>query len=452
MSAPMERPISSIVRYMSRSATLGEAEAMFLRGDVNQCLSATEDDPSVEATILRARVFLRLRNFKAATLEIGKRFPSPDNYALSSEHFCIRAASLAQDDLAATLELLDQADMFARLADDAERLAESNYYRAASYFVAGRMTDSFEIASKALADTTDSCRPRLLEIQGLIYGIWGEVSRKIAALDAAIDCYRSLEKHDLFLQSNCVSNLLITVAETHNLAIANKLATFLETFPWTADLARKQFWCHYNLGVVDALAGNYLSAFGRFRSAVEAAPTLPLRVFALTARASVSLEIGEAFTSQEFIAEAYSTAMGINWEEALEDERCILLDLGLLCVNTSDPMRARALVDRHQSLVAAPDPLCVSTHGDVLSVAKDLHALGRIGLLDDPEAVAKLYLSHDAFVSVNSMWRAAHVAFDIYEANGDERMLAFVQQEVEHIPHSSLARRLKSRLSERFSA
>ncbi len=333
--------------------------------------------------------------------------------------------------------------MYAVSSCDRELITEAAYYRALTAFMHGDLCGVEDIASEALDDQAGSAHARLVELLGLVAGVRGDVDRQIMMLIAANDHFRQIENRDTYLEANALNNLAIPAAEVNAPGPADTVRRLADATVWNDEMHALRFHVTHHLAWLDALAGNYLSAFRHFRSAVELAPTLARRAEALVSRGYLSREMGEPLNAAECAADAEDLVRQINWNATEDDERLALLNLATL-VAPVEPARAARHVERYKAIPKAINPMNVAAHGDPLYRAKEAHAFGLVARehRGSAFAVPLLQEAHRLFRSVASNWRAALVAMDLYDIADDRSMLEFARAQGARVPQSWLARRI----------
>ena len=376
--------------------------------------------------------------------ELGATVPAFSDHALSAEHQFLLGTTLARrgefDD---AREALANADAYAASSGVDELKIEAAYYQALTAFMFGNVDQAKALATAALDDRCGSSHSRLLELLGLIAGLQGEVQTQISMHRAANEHATNLSQRDSYLEANVLNNLAIPVAELNPPGLADFVRNRAEAIPWNDELSGQRFHVVHHLAWLDALAGNHLSAFRNFRTAIALAPTTARRAEALVGRGYLAREMGEAIGAAECITDAEELVRQIDWNKTDDDERLALINLATL-VAPVDPERASRYVDRYKTIVKKIDGRNVAAHGDPLYRAKEAHAFGLVAKNHhgSPFAVPMLQKAYELFRSVSSNWRSAAVAMDLYDINGDPAMLRYAQEQAVKMPLSWLARRV----------
>ena len=397
----------------------------------------------MDAALLRGRVLLRLARNREALAQLDASVVPFEDHRRYAEHQFLFGTALARlGEIDRAYEALGNADLYAMSSCDRELITEAAYYKALVAYICGDLPRVEDIASEALDDQSGSAHARLLELLGLVAGLRGDVDRKIMMLLAASDHAVQLQKRDTFLEANILNNLAIPVAEVSPGGLSDVLRDRAKKIAWNDELRPIHFHVTHNLAWLDALEGDYLSAFRHFRSAIELAPTVARRAEALVSRSYLSREMDEPINAAECAANAEDLVSRIDWSTTEEDERLALINLATL-VAAVDPVRAARHIDRYKAIPNF-NRLQVAAHGDPFYRAKEAHAFGLVAKEHQGSAFAVPLLqeAHHLFCSVKSNWRAALVAMDLYDIAGDRAMLAFASKHAARLPQSWLARRI----------
>ncbi len=193
----------------------------------------------------------------------------------------------------------------------------------------------------------------------------------------------------------------------------------------------------------DALAGDHVGAYRRFRTAAALAPSDAWRVLALADRAALARELGELLTAADAIGEAEELADRIDWNATSSDERCGLLLLAVLLAPQT-PAWAQARLDTFNSIATKGDADAAAPSNDKHQRAAEAYAFGATAAACGraSEAIPLLGEAFELYRERRYDWRAVAVALDLHELNGDAALLAFARKRALRVPHSWLARRV----------
>ena len=390
------------------------------------------------------RALLRTGRVDDAIVELGERIPPFHEHATSAVHQFLLGTAFARsgkyDD---AHEAIANAAVYATSSGDRDLITEAAYYRALTAFMCGDLMQAEDIASETLDDRSGSAHARLLELMGLVAGLRGDAERQITMHVAASEHIVSVEHRDAFLEANMLNNLAIPVAEVNPGKLSDYVRARAADIAWNDELQPLRFHVTHRLAWLEALGGNHLAAYRDFRQAVALAPNPARRAEALSGRAYLAHEMGEALGAADSVAEADELVGHVDWDESDDDERYVLLQLATLVAPT-DPERGARYVERYKTLPKKIGPMYAVAHGGALFRAKEAHAFGLVAIKSRGPAFAVPLLreAHRLYRSVSSRWRAAVVAMDLYELSGEAELLQFAREHAARVPQSWLARRV----------
>jgi len=438
------KAIQNVVRLAPRKAPYEDAVDAYLAGQPKACLNLLHGHDSASASLLRVRALLRAVRVDEAIVELGQCVPRFGDHVASATHqFLLGTALARRGEYDNAHEALANAQSYAVSTSDRELITEAAYYRALTAFMSGDLAQTEDIASETLDDQGGSAHARLLELLGLVAGLRGDVERQIMMLLAANEHLMRLSARDVWLEASMINNLAIPVAEANPPKIAAFVRDRASAIEWNDELRPVRFHVTHRMAWLDALAGNHLAAYRNFRAAVRLGPETAHRALAFVGLGYLAREMGEAINAAECIAEAEDLVREFDWSTADEVERLVLLHLATL-VAPSDPVRAAQHIDRYKTLPKQINSMYSAAHGNPRYRAEEAHAFGAVANARDGAAFARPLLTeaHWLFHSVSSGWRAAAVALDLYEIDGDPAMLTYAREHAARIPHSWLARRV----------
>lgn len=438
------RAIQNVVRLAPRKAPYEDALDAYLAGKPKSCLSLLHGHDSAAASLLRGRALLRTGRVDDAVAELGETIPRFGDHGASAVHQYLLGTALARrGEYETAHEALANGQAYASSSGDRELITEAAYYRALTAYMWGDLARAEDIAAETLDEQGGSAHARLLDLLGLMAGLNGDIDRQVAMELAANQHAATIANRDTYFEAVFLNNLAIPIAETNRPDIAAFIRDRAASIDWNDELQPLHFHVVRHLALLDALAGNHLSAYRQYRSAVGLGPTMARRAEALVGLGYLAREMGEAIAAAECITGAEELVAQVNWSGSDDDERLTLLHLATLLAPT-DAGRAILHIDRYKALPKAINRMYAAAHGNPLYRAKELHAFGLVANAQHGAAFALPMLdeAHRLFRSVSSEWRAAVVALDVYELNGEAAMLAYARERATRIPHSWLARRV----------
>jgi len=399
---------------------------------------------SVEAAILRSRALLRHDRTSEAISELNATAPSLGQHRLSAEHrITISLALIKNGRYESAAEAITEADVYATFVKDPELTGEVEYAKAFGAFAKRDYAETNKIAFSALDPRAPIATGRLLGSIALVAGLSGNHLEQISYFQQSIESLQSAPQRDYYLEAHALNNLAIPAAELNPMGVREFIAAKYESIAWDTENATLQSLILQHLAWLDALHGDHLSAFGRFRQASRLSSDNSLRALALIGRAFLAREMDELLTAAECLADAHSFITDIDQTGAAFVETSVLLGLASLTAYT-DVARASALLDTYAASKAQLDSSYIAAHANPINQAVEFHAYGLVAVakneLDD--GIARLRDAHKLFISIGSTWRAAIVALDIYDITHEDDMLVFAREQAARVPHSWLARRL----------
>ena len=427
------------------AAPYPDAVAAFLAGHNGRCLSLLHRNASIDASLLRARAYLRMRRFEAAHVELTQAAVPLGDHARCAEQQFLLGTTLARTGRFDEAQVaLANADIYATSSGDRDVVTEAASFRAFSAFLCGNYDEVETIAVDALDERSGSAHARLLEMRALVAALRGDVDRQIALLFAANEHLVGLPGRDLYLEANMLNNLAVPVLEADPVGLADYIRDRASEIAWHEELQLQHFHVTHHLAWIDALFGDHLSAFRRFRAAVDLAPSPARRAEAFVSRGVLARDLEEPINAAECVADAEDQIDRVDWNATRDDERLALVQFAAL-IAPSQPDHAGYHVDRYKSISQSINRFDLAGHGDPLYRAKETHAFGVIAGHTRGSHFARplLHEAYRLFRTISSNWRAAIVALDLFELEHDESMLAFALNEASRLPDSWLATRCK---------
>jgi len=329
--------------------------------------------------------------------------------------------------------------------------AEVEYYAGLLAFSEGDVAE-LALRAQAIVDGptaeafTDSAVPlahtRARAYEALTLAAWAEGDYLSAAEQArrALDEMRGAPTIDAWIYSQSMVNLAVCARDFDRPADAVYIAERLNDIEWLPAIASRQFDVLTCLGWADALEGNHVGAFRRFRLADRKAPSGPDRVLASLWRASLAEELGQHIIAEEELSNAIDLSGTVDWERSPSDRRLALLLFAQVAAPTM-PEEARKALNRYRNIRSALSVL-TSASAEPRIRAEEAFANGRIARADGNAAAAlDAYMrAYEIWSSIGLLWRAALAAVELCELGVDgfrEPAFAYARRR----PHSWLARR-----------
>jgi len=365
---------------------------------------------------------------------------------MSAEHRMALASALSRNgEPDEARRALVEADVYATFVREPELITEVQYYRASQAYVAQDYAAAETIAKAALSSNDESpfAASKLLCLLAMIKGLRSDPIGQIETLRLALDSLDRCTNRDIYLEAIILNNIAIPAAEINPPGVREFLTLRYDTIPWNDENSIWQFHILHQLAWLDALNGDHLSAFGRFRSASRIAPSFAWQALALAGRAYLAREMDERLTASECFSDASASIQKVTWSNSISSESVSLLMLASLAAKT-DVEASAAFLKTFESAAVHIDPIRSAAHADPILAGLEAHAYGLVSIAGSERAKALMFLrkAYGLFVSVGSTWRAAVVALDIYDITHEDDMLVFAREQAARVPHSWLARRL----------
>ncbi len=389
-------------------------------------IEAVDEAHAAEFLALRATVKYRLRDFvgSQADLTSARVFGLSSNLvALQSEiEYFSSVLCYAQGDL-------DGASAAARRALRTEYISRS-WVR--------------EDDSAGYPHTLQLSEARALEMLGFVAAGRIDHRKQIELLREANDRFDVGATKDTFVEASLIHNYALIAKDLDNLADVDYLHRKVSSIQWTETTRTFEFYTRHSLGWFNASSGNYLDALREFRLAAHVAPTIPLRILAITDRAFLANELDEAFSAREDLESAVELCRAVDWEAKTGEERYALFFLAEQLAPFA-ATKARELLDLYFGL-KTPLAVLVAGHHDrrlrgyeCLAVSAVLSAEGH-----RQRATINALEAFNIFDSLQFSLRAARIALRLTELTGELKYRAYVERVAAERPNSWLMRRFRA--------
>lgn len=215
-------------------------------------------------------------------------------------------------------------------------------------------------------------------------------------------------------------------------------------FAWTDDISRVKFTTLEALGWCSALHGDTVDALRLFRSAAEAASTVPERVLIAVDRALLARESGSRAFALEEVEHALKLSDGFDWNGAAGDYRTALLSLAQVSAPIA-PARAREALDRYTRIRSAMDASFAARLEERVRAEEAytagivLRAEGRLSA-----SAERLTFAFSTWERIGYEWRAGRAALELAELNAGDVFRLAVARELSRRPESYFADRARA--------
>ncbi|GAC1543326.1 MAG: hypothetical protein NVS3B16_09480 [Vulcanimicrobiaceae bacterium] len=432
----------------------------YREADYDRSLALLSRHDSIEASLLRARCFLRLEHAEAALRALAEHdMPSAGDAAGAEAGALTAIAYMSSGNAAVVEELLVDGRVRAMCSGSAALEAEAEYTAAIFLFSQQRLDEACEALDRVLeicaespywlrdparecAVTLDEQRARALDLRGRIAGLdqrYDVQARYIIAALAELDRSKTF---DHYIEAHLLLNLAVLVRDfdlPEAYALIQKRSSAMRFSGFTK---RFEFEIRRSLGLCHEAHGDHVGALREFRKAAAAAPTDALRIAVVLDRAALASELSENTCADEEIEFARDLSERIDWADIRGDESLSLLRFAEVLAGR-DPPEARRMLDlfldkkRSHSIMLGfrADLRYTAYENRVVSVVQ--RAEGQAS-----RAVLSALRAYDAYQRAGCIRHAATIAADLYEMTGEAAYRVSAAEYVKAQPSSHLARRV----------
>lgn len=435
------------------------ARDAFLRGALDVCLEGLDAaTPATaaeqrEATLIRARVFMRTQRFSEAAqlLEpmLGS-FVSVDE-ACTARMLHGAAIARAPGTIDSGLELLKE------VASAAEALrahrairAEIAYTIAFVHWMKRDYRTTLQYAVLAERGHADVISVRAASLRGYVAIAKERYPEALGLFRFALHAYRSCRERDADLLERIVVQVAALEVALRSAKIAGTHTSSDELVTegpaatpgvFRMEIAALEAWLY-------AFDGDCRSAYHKVRVAEDLAPNAAWRVFALANRAKLAAAFGDADIAAEFAAQALELVEKVNWNTTNDDERFGLLHLAEILART-DPPAAADVLRYYDALTTEIDrSLLFSADARLWILETFVRGLVHRAEGELTEACEAFESVHATAMRLGILWRAtlALIELDATPVPTRPRGAHYLQAAAllvsEHFPNSFLALRL----------
>lgn len=198
-------------------------------------------------------------------------------------------------------------------------------------------------------------RAQAHSLRSWAYGSRGDVAAQVEELLLALDEFDRAREPDTFLRLNALFTLAAFARELPRDDLADRVKSEYEILKPASGTTLEYYKLTRLIGWIDAVRGDELAAFRRFRAAAETAPTDHWRVVSMVDRAYLAQATGERAFAHDQLYAAHELAVRISWNDATQEDRMALINLAQLFAN-QDPAIAQRYLAQFRSLQTPMDP------------------------------------------------------------------------------------------------
>jgi DNA-binding CsgD family transcriptional regulator len=409
------------------------------RGEFSQCHVLLEGR-SPDTQLAASRLALREGRYVEVVGSLSSL--TVENRRQGLERDVLLGAALGNTrDFVAGRKLLDRAVRQLHRADDP--LAEdANYYKASIAWIEHEHRDAEETITPQLYSRDPNNRARAHILLSWVAVRRQNVALQIEELQKALDELDSASEPEEYYRAKALFTLALWCRERHLPGIIARVRSVYDAMSWTDGLKVEHFQVTRMLAWADALEGNELAAFRRFRLATSLAPSDHWQVLSLLDRASLAQQTGERAFALDLLYEAHELASGLQWSEVVNEERSALLVLATL-FSEVEPHIAQQYLARFRNLTTQVQPT-LAYGGDPRVRGLEAYSAGltNMRLGNSADAQELLLEAWSIFEDFDFQWRASLCALNLSEITGDERWLERAANRISAWPRSWIARKV----------
>lgn len=259
----------------------------------------------------------------------------------------------------------------------------------------------------------------------------------------ALDEFDFMARPDLRLRLNTLLTLTWLAHELGLESVAERVRAAYDGMHPSSGMHIQYFKMTRILGWIDALEGNELAAFRRFRRAADMAPSDLWRVQCIADRAMLARATGERAFMLDQLYAAHDLASSLSWSDAIEEDRITLLHLADLFGDVDGALSQRYLA-QFRSLRSSMDRR-MGFANDARVRALEAYpagvALQRVG--ETQAARQMLSEAYEIFTKFDYGWRAALAAIGMHKATQDPQWLVAARKAIKRWPKSWIAREVR---------
>jgi DNA-binding CsgD family transcriptional regulator len=421
----------------------GGFERAFLAADYERCREIISAAPRSDATALAlSRVDLR----DSRPVEVVERLSNlrpVDARERIERDVWLGAAYGATGDSESAHRLFQRA---LAAVDPSDELYYAALFQKAHVHWMDREWNSLEGLVQELIDAPHpGYRGRGHALRGWIYaGKKNDAHGQAREYLRALDEFDSMAQPDSRLRLNTLLTLASLARELGLESAAERVRTAYDGMLPASGMYVQYFKLTRILGWIDALAGNELAAFRRFRQAADMAPSDLWRVQCISDRATLARATGERAFALDQLYAAHDLATRLSWIEAVEEDRITLLNLAELFGDVDGAMAQRYLAQFRSLRI--PMDRRMGFFNDARMRGLEAYSSGTalLRLGEVQAARAMLEEAHNIFVKFDYGWRAALAALGMHKATQESRWLHAARKAIKRWPNSWIARELRA--------
>jgi DNA-binding CsgD family transcriptional regulator len=293
-----------------------------------------------------------------------------------------------------------------------------------------------------------ACGHRAFRARGYVLRGWIHAGKNCDTHGQARDYLRALDEFDFMacpdqrLRLNTLMTLAALARELGLESVAERVRAAYDAMHPTSGMQVQYFKITRILGWIDALGGNELAAFRRFRQAADLAPTEFWRVQCIADRATLARATGERAFMLDQLYTAHELASRLSWNDATEEDRISLLTLAELFGDVDGALAQRYLA-QFRSLRSPMDRrMGFADDARVRALESYPAGIALLRLGETQAAQQMLGEAYELFSKFDYGWRAALAALGLHKATQDPHWLQLARKAIKRWPKSWIARKI----------
>lgn len=287
-------------------------------------------------------------------------------------------------------------------------------------------------------------RGRGYVLRGWIHaGKHGDAQAQARDYLRALDEFDFMARPDLRLRLNTLLTLTALARELGLESVAERVRAAYDAMHPSSGMRVQYFKMTRILGWIDALDGNELSAFRRFRQAAELAPSELWRVQCISDRATLARATGERAFALDQLYAAHDLASNLSWNDAVEEDRITLLNLAELFGDVDAALAQRYLAQFRSLRTPMDRRMGFANDERVRALEAYPSGIALLRLGETHAAQQMLGQAYTIFSKFDYGWRAALAALGMHKATQDPQWLVLARKAVKRWPESWIAGELR---------
>lgn len=259
----------------------------------------------------------------------------------------------------------------------------------------------------------------------------------------ALDEFESMPQPDMRVRLSTLMSLSALARELGLESVAQRVRTAYDAMHPTSGMQVQYFKITRILGWIDALEGNELAAFRRFRQAAELAPSDLWRVECLADRATLARATGERAFALDQLYAAHDLASRLSWNDAVEEDRLTLLNLAELFGDVDAGLAQRYLAQFRSLRTPMDRRMGYASDERVRALEAYPSGTALLRLGETQAARQMLGEAYQIFAKFDYGWRAALAALGMHKATQDAHWIVLARKAIKRWPKSWIAREVR---------